>query len=120
MALAALPFSIFSNNTTGFANYVILCRPLYKQVLADFARQPTTYVVVGVEDVGLSTATATGTIDGADQPSVLGPPTSAPKRRSSITSSPGGGGFEAAVRHPMKWQMTESSLKPAPRIWTGL
>lgn len=101
--------------------------PIRKQVIADFARQPTTYVVVGVEDVGLRTTTTSRSTDAAGQesgergePSVLSQQKTARRRRSSRGSSPGGGGFEAAVRHPMKWQMTESSLRPAPRIWVGL
>lgn len=113
--------SLFSSTTAALTGFTNLTRavPIRKQVLADFARQPTTYVVVGVEDVGLSTTTTTGSTAAA-QPSVSNSPKTAPRRRSSGTISPGGGGFGAAVRHPMKWQMTESALKPAPRIWTGL
>lgn len=109
------------------------------QVLADFVREPTTYVVVGVEDVPRGTATddactrvaedhdeapvITSTIARAsDEEADPGQIENSPRRRSSCSSqgSSGEAGFGAAVRHPMKWEKTESLLTPAPRIWVGL
>lgn len=108
-------------------------RPLW-QMLADFVREPTTYVVVGVEDVpcGTTTDASKKTSETHDEAPVRQSPVAGARneiessRRSrscsscSSQSSPGGGALGAAVRHPMKWQMGESLLKPTPRTWVGL
>jgi len=108
--------------------------PTPLQVIADFVRNPTTYVVVGVEDVpcGTTTDASKKTSETHDEAPGRQSPVAGARneiessRRSrscsscSSQNSPGGGGLGAAVRHPMKWQMGESLLKPAPRIWVGL
>lgn len=97
------------------------------QILADFVREPTTYVVVGVEDIeGSSNADTCGEFGRGGEATAIAPkaPESCFGETGSNTSrglsSPGGAMFGAEIKHPMAWQMTAFSLKPAPRIWDGL
>ncbi|CAM9684318.1 unnamed protein product [Pylaiella littoralis] len=96
-------------------------------ILADFVREPTTYVVVGVEDIeGSSNADTCGEFGRGGEATAIAPkaPESCFGETGSNTSrglsSPGGAMFGAEIKHPMAWQMTAFSLKPAPRIWDGL
>ncbi|CAM9493752.1 unnamed protein product [Scytosiphon promiscuus] len=91
-------------------------------VLAEFVREPITYVIVGVEDIETeahddapgSTLKASSGTDGAADEIV--------SRGGSGNSScpPGGGAFGVESIHPMKWDMMDSPPKPAPRVREGL
>lgn len=92
------------------------------QVLADFVREPTTYLVVGVED-----------IDGDESERHGEPPASTPEELEnrdsisgvercgrSISCPPADRMIGAKVGHPMKWATRESLLQPTPRSLVGL
>lgn len=114
--------------------------PCVWQVLADFVREPTTYVIVGVENIERSSRIDTADTFGEEDERHGETPVSGPKVSAgngatasgsivgsssssssrSISCSPRGVLFGAETKHPMKWQRTETSLMPAPRIWVGL
>ena len=95
------------------------------QILADFVREPTTYVVVGVENVGCDTNNSddgdegfAGDVDGIA-------PNAQPARKKTVLWGSdwcylGGRTLGSEPRHPMKRKRTEQPLKPEPQVWDGL
>ncbi|CAM9648355.1 unnamed protein product, partial [Ectocarpus fasciculatus] len=90
-------------------------------VLADFVREPTTYLVVGVEDIASDESERHGE-----------PPASAPEALENtdsvhgvescgrlISCPPADRMLGAKVGHPMKWE-TRESLLPTPRSLVGM
>lgn len=96
------------------------------QILADFVREPTTYVVVGVENVGCDTNDTANSDDEGFAGDVDGivSNTQPARKKTGFWGNEccylGGRTLGSEPQHPMKRKRIEHPLKPEPRVWDGL
>eukprot|EP00904_Undaria_pinnatifida_P002103 jgi/Undpi1/11894/HiC_scaffold_4.g01593.m1 len=97
---------------------------LRTEILADFVREPTTYVVVGVENNGRDTANSDDSDEGfatdLDGIASKTPPVRKTVSWGSDCCYQGWRTLGSETRHPMKRKWMEQPLKPEPQVWDGL